>query len=92
VLSLFDVQIPAINKHLSNIFAEGELAEKVVVSILETTTKHGAIAGKTQNKGVKFYNLDAIISVGYRVNSAKATQFRIRATKMLKEFITKSEK
>ena len=86
---LFGVQIPAISKHLKNIFEEGELDEKVVISILETTTPHGAIADKTQTKETQFYNLDAIISVGYRVNSAKATQFRIWATKILKEFIQK---
>lgn len=87
--TLFDVQVPAISKHLKNIFEEGELNEKVVVSILEIATQHGAIADKMQIKDAKFYNLDAIISVGYRVNSAKATQFRIWATKTLKEFITK---
>ena len=87
--ALFDVQIPAISKHLKNIFEQGELDEKVVISILETTTQHGSIADKTQTKNTNFYNLDAIISVGYRVNSARATQFRIWATKTLKEFITK---
>lgn len=87
--TLFGVQVPAISKHLKNIFAEGELDERVVVSILEITTQHGAIADKTQKVGTQFYNLDAIISVGYRVNSAKATQFRVWATKTLKEFITK---
>jgi len=86
---LFDVQVPAINKHLKNIFEEGELDETVVISKMETTTIHGAIAYKTQTKETNFYNLDAIISVGYRVNSSKATQFRIWATKTLKEFITK---
>ncbi len=86
---LFGVGVPAISKHIKNIFEEGELDEKVVVSILEITTQHGAIAGKTQNIDTKFYNLDAIISVGYRVNSTKATQFRIWATQTLKEFITK---
>ena len=69
---LFGVGIPAISKHLKNIFDEGELNEKVVVSILEITTDHDAIPGKTQTKDTKFYNLDAIISVGYRVNSQKA--------------------
>lgn len=87
--ALFDVQVPAISKHLKNIFAEGELDENVVISNLETTTEHGAIAGKTQKNMTRFYNLDAIISVGYRVNSAKATQFRIWATQTLKEFIKK---
>lgn len=86
---LFDVGVPAISKHLKNIFEEGELEEKVVVSILETTTEHGAIEGKTQTKPTKFYNLDAIISVGYRVNSRKATNFRIWATGILKEYMTK---
>ena len=86
---LFDVGVPAISKHLKNIFEEGELEEKVVISILETTTEHGAIAGKTQTKPTRFYNLDAIISVGYRVNSRKATNFRIWATGILKEYMTK---
>ena len=87
--TLFGVQIPAISKHLKNIFEEGEIEEKVAVSILEITTPYGAIAEKMQNIETRFYNLDAIISVGYRVNSARATQFRIWATKTLKEFITK---
>ncbi|MBQ8360769.1 MAG: virulence RhuM family protein [Bacteroidaceae bacterium] len=86
---LFDVGVPAISKHLKNIFEEGELNETVVVSKMEITTQHGAIEGKTQQKETKFYSLDAIISVGYRVNSAKATHFRIWATKILKEFIKK---
>ena len=86
---LFDVGIPAISKHLKNIFESGELEEKVVVSILETTTPHGAIEGQTQTSSTKFYNLDAIISVGYRVNSSRATQFRIWATQRLKEYIIK---
>jgi len=86
---LFDVQVPAINKHLKNIFSEGELDEKVVISKMEITTAHGAITDKTQAKATNFYNLDAIISVGYRVNSTKAIQFRIWATKTLKEFIAK---
>jgi len=86
---LFGVQRPAITKHLKNIFESGELDEKVVSSILEHTTIHGAIAGKTQNQSVKFYSLDAILSVGYRVNSAQATQFRIWATERLKEYIIK---
>lgn len=77
---IFDVGVPAISKHLKNIFREGELDENVVVSKMEITTKHGAIEGKTQTTEAKYYNLDAIISVGYRVNSKKATQFRIWAT------------
>ena len=86
---LFGVQRPAITKHLSNIFKEGELEEKVVCSILELTTEHGAIEGKTQRTPTKFYNLDAIISVGYRVSSPKATKFRQWATKILNEYIKK---
>ena len=86
---LFDVQVPAINKHLRNIFEEGELDREVVVSKMEITTLHGAIADKTQTKDTNFYNLDAVISVGYRVNSAKATRFRMWATKTLKEYVTK---
>ena len=86
---LFGVKTPAISKHLKNIFSEGELKENMVISILETTTKHGAIEGKTQTKDTKYYNLDAIISVGYRVNSSRATQFRIWATSVLKDYITK---
>ena len=86
---LFGVQRPAITKHLKNIFESKELDEDVVCSILEHTTKHGAIKEKTQDSKVKYYNLDAIISVGYRVNSTKATQFRIWATQTLKEYIIK---
>jgi hypothetical protein len=86
---LFGVKRPAITKHLKNIFESKELDEKVVCSILEHTTKHGAIKEKTQDLKVKYYNLDAIISVGYRVNSSKATQFRIWATQTLKEYIIK---
>ncbi|MGJ8655854.1 MAG: virulence RhuM family protein [Akkermansiaceae bacterium] len=86
---LFSVGIPAISKHLKNIFESGELEEKVVVSILETTTQHGAVKGKTQIQKVKYFNLDAVISVGYRVNSTQATQFRIWATQLIREYIIK---
>jgi len=89
IAQLFGVQRPAITKHLKNIFESGELQEEVVCSILEHTTAHGAIADKTQIKPVKYYNLDAVISVGYRVNSAQATQFRIWATALIKEYIIK---
>lgn len=92
IAGLFDVGVPAISNHLKNIFESGELDEKVVVSILENTTQHGAIQGKTQTKDVKYYNLDAIISVGYRVNSIKATKFRVWATNILKEYIQKGFK
>jgi len=80
---LFDVGFPAINKHLTNIFKSGELQEKSVISIWEIT----ASDGKTYK--TKFYNLDAIISVGYRVNSKQANHFRIWATQVLKEYIIK---
>jgi hypothetical protein len=86
---LFDVKRPAVTKHLKNIFESGELDEKVVSSILEHTTQHGAMEGKTQTKQVKYYNLDAIIAMGYRVNSKRATQFRIWATNILKSYIIK---
>jgi len=84
IADLFGVQRPAITKHLKNIFESGELREEVVSSILEHTTPHGAIKGKMQESITKFYNLDAIISVGYRVNSSQATAFRIWATERLK--------
>ncbi len=80
---LFGVKRPAITKHLLNIFAAGELAESSVCSILE----HTAGDGKTYS--AKYYDLDAIIAVGYRVNSYQATRFRIWATKTLREFIVK---
>jgi hypothetical protein len=80
---LFGVQRPAITKHLKNIFESGELEEDSVSSILEHTAEDGKVYQ------TKFYNLDAILSVGYRVNSSQATQFRIWATKILKEFIIK---
>jgi hypothetical protein len=80
---LFDVKVPAISKHLKNIFESEELEENSVVSILETTAEDG------KNYQVKYYNLDAILSVGYRVNSSKATQFRRWATDVLKEYIIK---
>ncbi len=80
---LFAVGVPAINKHLKNIFDSGELAENSVISILETTAADG------KNYQTSYYNLDCIISVGYRVNSFQATQFRIWATRTLKEYIIK---
>jgi hypothetical protein len=80
---LFGVKSPAISKHLKNIFESGELVESAVVSILETTATDG------KNYAVAYYNLDAVIAVGYRVNSLKATHFRIWATTTLREFIVK---
>ncbi|MCH5344935.1 MAG: virulence RhuM family protein [Acetatifactor sp.] len=86
---LFGVDKSGISRHLKNIFDTAELDEKVVVAKITTTTQHGAMEGKTQTSETNFYNLDAIISVGYRVNSKKATQFRIWATKVLKEYMQK---
>jgi len=86
---LFGVGIPDISKHLKNKFETGELDKDEVVSKMEITTPHGAIEGKTQTNETAFYSLDAIIAVGYRVSSARATRFRQWATKVLKEFIKK---
>jgi len=83
IAELFDVQRPAVTKHLKNIFESEELEESSVSSILEHTASDG------KNYKTKYYNLDAIISVGYRVNSKKATQFRKWATAVLKEFAIK---
>lgn len=86
---LFGIDRTGIGKHLKNIFSDGELDEKVVCANFAHTTEHGAIKGKTQVSNSKYYNLDAIISVGYRVNSFKATKFRIWATSVLKEYMKK---
>ena len=86
---LFGIDRTGIGRHLKNIFEEGELNEKVVSAEIAHTTPHGAIPGKTQEQTPKFYNLDAIIAVGYRVNSKKATAFRIWATNTLKEYMLK---
>ena len=86
---LFDVGVPDISKHLKKKFETGELDKEVVVSKMEITTPHGAMEGKTQMSETAFYSLDAIIAVGYRVSSARATKFRQWATKVLKEFIKK---
>ncbi|NOQ31851.1 MAG: cell filamentation protein Fic [Helicobacteraceae bacterium] len=86
IAELFEVNVPAISKHLNNIYADGELERASTISILETVQKEGNRDVKRQ---VEFYNLDAILSVGYRVNSSKATQFRIWATKILREYIIK---
>lgn len=80
---LFGVGVPAISKHLKNIFDSNELEQESVISILETTAEDG------KNYQTQYYNLDAVISVGYRVNSAQATQFRIWATQLIKEYIIK---
>lgn len=84
---LFGVQIPAISKHLKNIFESGELSESTTISKMETVVERG-YRGKVSDE-TNFYNLDAVIAVGYRVNSYQATQFRIWATKVLKEYLIK---
>jgi hypothetical protein len=86
---LFGKGRSTITEHIQNVFKEGELDEKVVCRNFRHTTQHGAIEGKTQEKEVKNYNLDVIISVGYRVKSPQGTQFRIWATQRLKEYIIK---
>jgi len=87
--TLFGKAKSTINEHIKNVFAEGELDEKVVIRKFRITTQHGAIAGKTQEVEVNGYNLDVIIAVGYRVKSAQGKQFRIWATQRLKEYIIK---
>ncbi len=89
IADLFGVDRNVVTKHLGNIFKTGELNEQVVCAKFAHTTPHGAIKGKTQESVTKYYNLDAIISVGYRVNSTQATAFRIWATERLKEYIIK---
>lgn len=89
IVSLFNKSKSTISEHISNIFKEGELDEQVVVRKFRTTTQHGAIEGKTQSKEVKYYNLDVIISVGYRVKSIQGTRFRQWATQRLHEYIVK---
>lgn len=86
---LFGKAKSTISEHIKNIFSEGELDENVVVRKFRITTQHGAIPGKTQEVKVKAYNLDVIISVGYRVKSKQGTQFRIWATQRLREYIIK---
>lgn len=86
IAQLFGVEVPAINKHLNNIFEENELDKEATISKMEIVQQEGNRQVKRQ---VEFYNLDAIIAVGYRVNSKQATQFRIWATKTLKEYIIK---
>ena len=83
---LFDVNVPAISKHLQNIYEEEELTRDATVSKMETVQEEGS---RQVRRSLDHYNLDAIIAVGYRVNSKKATRFRQWATKTLKEYITK---
>ena len=85
--TLFGKAISTVTEHIQNVFKEGELDEVVVCRNLPLTTRHGAIEGKTQEKEVKHYNLDVVISVGYRVKLRQGTQFRIWTTQRLKEYI-----
>ena len=86
IAQLFGVNVPAISKHLDNIYESGELSKEATVSILETVQTEGS---REVKRNIEYFNLDAIISVGYRVNSAQATRFRIWATNTLKEYIIK---
>ena len=83
---LFGVGVPAVSKHLENIYESSELEREATISILETVQKEGS---RDVRRKLEYYNLDAVISVGYRVNSAQATQFRIWATQLIKEYIIK---
>ena len=89
IADLFARDIKTIGKHINNVFDEGELEKAVVVAKFATTTPHGAIIGKTQTTQTEFYNLDVIISVGYRVKSKQGTQFRIWANQILKDYLLK---
>ena len=89
ITALFGKDRTVITKHIRNIFKEKELEEKVVCANFAHTTQHGAIKGKTQETTVKYYNLDVIISVGYRVKSKRGTQFRQWATQRLKDYLVK---
>ena len=89
IAALFGRDVKTIGKHVNNVFAEGELIKEVVVAKFATTTQHGAIKGKMQTLNVEYYNLDVIISVGYRVKSKQGTQFRIWANTILKDYLLK---
>ena len=84
---LFERDRTVISRHIKNIFEEGELDEKVVCAKFAHTTPHGAIEGKTQTKEVSYYNLDVVISVGYRVKSLQGVRFRQWATRVLREML-----
>lgn len=89
IATLFGRDVKTIGKHINNVFSEGELIKELVVAKFATTTQHGAIIGKTQTQQVEYYNLDVIISVGYRVKSKQGTQFRIWATNVLRDYLLK---
>lgn len=87
IAELFQTTKQNVSKHIKAIFEDGELDEKVVVNYQLTTTQHGAVVGKTQTKKVRFYNLDMILAIGYRVRSARGAQFRRYASTVLKEYL-----
>lgn len=87
--TLFGKSKSTISEHIKNVFEEGELDEKVVVRYFRTTTPHGALPDKEQSRDVRYYNLDVVISVGYRVKSVQGTRFRIWATTRLREYLIK---
>jgi len=89
IATLFGRDVKTIGKHINNVFSEGELIKEVVVAKFATTTQHGAMKGKTQTLDVEYYNLDVIISVGYRVKSKQGIQFRIWANRVLKDHLLK---
>jgi len=89
IATLFGRDVKTIGKHINNVFSEGELVKELVVAKFATTTQHGAIKGKKQTKRVEYYNLDVIISVGYRVKSKQGVQFRIWASRVLKDYLLK---
>lgn len=89
ISELFGVDRSVISRHINKIFASGELDEKVTCAFFAQVTEHGVIIGKTRTQQVKFYNLSAIIAVGYRVNSIQATQFRVWATQIIKDYTIK---
>lgn len=87
IAELFQTTRQNINKHIKTIFSDGELNEQVVSNFQLQTTQHGAIKGKIQSKEVRFYNLDMILAIGYRVRSARGAQFRRYASTILKEYL-----
>ena len=89
IAELFQTTKQNVSKHIKAIFDDRELDEKVVVNYQLTTTKHGAIVDKSQTKVVKYYNLDMILAIGYRVRSARGIQFRNYASTILKEYLIK---
>lgn len=89
MVELFQSSKSNISEHIKHVFEEGELSRELVVRKFRTTTKHGAVEGKTQENWTSFYNLDVVISVGYRVKSLRGTQFRIWATERLREYLIK---